>query len=145
MESHTEFVTYTIFAEGVADRAYDKGTFDLFPEDWLNEAPGQRITSALIRVETVEDDAAVTARVDQWFERESLAVARVLDGAMVVAGDFRIDEAGHMRFALFPQKDCGKRRIGRVVQRLCEIETYKAMSMLGLVQGAQSCCGIGRR
>ena len=24
-----------------------------------------------------------------------------------------------------------RRRIGRVVQRLCEIETYKAMSMLG--------------
>ncbi|SFI55905.1 DUF3422 family protein [Celeribacter neptunius] len=133
-ESHTEFVTYTIFAEGVAERAFDKGTFDLFPEDWLDEAPGQRITSALLRVETVEDDAAIVSRIDQWFERESLAVARVLDGAMVVAGDFRIDEAGHMRFALFPGADCGMRRIGRVVQRLCEIETYKAMSMLGLVQ-----------
>jgi len=133
-ESHTEFVTYTIFADGVSERAYDKGTFELFPEDWLTEAPGQRITSALIRVETVADDAAVSERIDQWFERESLATARVLDGAMVVAGDFRIDEAGHMRFALFPQEDCGQRRIGRVVQRLCEIETYKAMSMLGFVQ-----------
>ncbi|WP_460274600.1 DUF3422 family protein [Celeribacter sp. ULVN23_4] len=133
-ESHTEFVTYTIFAEGVAERAFDKNTFDLFPEDWLGDAPGQRITSALIRVETVEQDAQIVERIDSWFERESLAVARVLDGAMVVAGDFRIDEAGHMRFAMFPSPDCGQRRIGRVLQRLCEIETYKAMSMLGLVQ-----------
>ncbi|ATG47450.1 hypothetical protein CEW89_07625 [Celeribacter ethanolicus] len=133
-ESHTEFVTYTIFAEGVAERAFDKNTFDLFPEDWLDAAPGQRITSALIRVETVEEDQAIVERVNAWFERESLAVARVLDGAMVVAGDFRIDEAGHMRFAIFPCADCGQRRIGRVLQRLCEIETYKAMSMLGLVQ-----------
>ncbi|WP_066704169.1 DUF3422 family protein [Celeribacter ethanolicus] len=133
-ESHTEFVTYTIFAEGVAERAFDKNTFDLFPEDWLDAAPGQRITSALIRVETVEEDQAIVERVNAWFERESLAVARVLDGAMVVAGDFRIDEAGHMRFAIFPVGDCGQRRIGRVLQRLCEIETYKAMSMLGLVQ-----------
>jgi uncharacterized membrane-anchored protein len=133
-ESHTEFVTYTIFAEGVAERAFDKNTFDLFPEDWLDAAPGQRITSALIRVETVQEDAQIVERINTWFERESLAVARVLDGAMVVAGDFRIDEAGHMRFAIFPVEDCGQRRIGRVLQRLCEIETYKAMSMLGLVQ-----------
>ncbi|WP_434286474.1 DUF3422 family protein [Celeribacter sp. SCSIO 80788] len=133
-ESHTEFVTYTIFAEGVAERAFDKNTFDLFPEDWFDAAPGQRITSALIRVETVQEDAQIVERINTWFERESLAVARVLDGAMVVAGDFRIDEAGHMRFAIFPVEDCGQRRIGRVLQRLCEIETYKAMSMLGLVQ-----------
>ena len=26
----------------------------------------------------------------------------------------------------------GQRRIGRVVQRLCEIETYKTVAMLGL-------------
>lgn len=133
-ESHTEFVTYTIFAEGVADRAFDKGTFELFPEEWLDEAPGQRITSALIRVESVAKDEDIPPRLDDWFERESLAVARVLDGAMVVAADFRIDEAGHMRFALFPCDNCGQRRIGRVLQRVCEIETYKTMSMLGLVQ-----------
>ncbi|MCA0045241.1 DUF3422 family protein [Celeribacter litoreus] len=133
-ESHTEFVTYTIFADGVADRAFDKGTFDLFPEEWLAEAPGQRITSALIRVETVATDEDIVLRVDNWFERESLACSRVLDGAIVVASDFRIDEAGHIRFALFPAPDCGQRRIGRVLQRLCEIETYKTVSMLGLIQ-----------
>jgi uncharacterized membrane-anchored protein len=65
---------------------------------------------------------------------ESLAVARVIDGAAVVAGDFRIDPAGHMRFAVFVRPDTGARRIGRIVQRLCEIETYRAMSMLGLMR-----------
>jgi uncharacterized membrane-anchored protein len=63
---------------------------------------------------------------------ESLAVARVVDGAAVVAGDFRIDPAGYMRFAVFVRAGTGARRIGRIVQRLCEIETYRAMSMLGL-------------
>ncbi|MFN3606421.1 MAG: DUF3422 family protein, partial [Cypionkella sp.] len=32
----------------------------------------------------------------------------------------------------FVRPDTGARRIGRIVQRLCEIETYRAMSMLGL-------------
>jgi uncharacterized membrane-anchored protein len=52
----------------------------------------------------------------------------------VVAGDFRIDPAGHLRFSLHVAPTTGKRRIGRVVQRLCEIETYKAMSMLGFAR-----------
>ena len=38
---------------------------------------------------------------------------------------------GHQRFAIFLSAETGGRRLGRIVQRLCEIETYKAMSMLG--------------
>lgn len=131
-ESHTEFVTYTIFGEGVAARPFDAETFALFPQDWLDAAPGVRMTSALIRVETLDDPADIPEKVADWFVPESLAISRVLDEELVVAGDFRIDAAGHMRFAVFARPDTGARRTGRVVQRLCEIETYKAMSMLGL-------------
>ncbi|MEO1286025.1 MAG: DUF3422 domain-containing protein, partial [Pseudomonadota bacterium] len=35
------------------------------------------------------------------------------------------------RFLISVDEDIGARRAGRVMQRLCEIETYKAMSMLG--------------
>ena len=104
----------------------------MFPDDWLRQAPGVRITSALIRVEALSDDAAVADKVDDWFVPESLAISHVLDGELVIASDFRIDTGGHMRFAIFARPEAGSRRTGRVVQRLCEIETYKAMSMLGL-------------
>jgi uncharacterized membrane-anchored protein len=136
-ESHTEFVTYTLFGTGVADRPYDAATFRMFPEDWLAEAPGVRITSALIRVEPMPDPAAIRGKLDDWFIAESLAVSAVLDGAAVIAGDFRIDPAGHMRFGVFVRPDTGPRRIGRIVQRLCEIETYKTMSMLGLARARE--------
>ncbi|MEO0866385.1 MAG: DUF3422 domain-containing protein, partial [Pseudomonadota bacterium] len=54
--------------------------------------------------------------------------------AAVIAGDFRIDQAGHMRFGVFVGPGTGERRVGRIVQRLCEIETYKTMSMLGFAR-----------
>lgn len=133
-ESHTEFVTYTLLGDGVADRPYDAATFGLFPTDWLDSAPGTRMTSALIRIEPMPSDDEITRRIDDWFVPESLAVSRMLDGELIVAGDFRIDPAGHMRFAIFAAEACGERRIGRVVQRLCEVETYKTMSMLGLAR-----------
>ncbi len=131
-ESHTEFVTYTLFGDGVAERPFDGTTFEAFPDDWLEAAPGVRITSALVRIEQTPGEDKIFDKLGDWFVPESLACSHVLDESVTIAGDFRIDENGHMRFAVFVGEDCGPRRLGRVVQRLCEIETYKSMSMLGL-------------
>ena len=131
-ESHTEFVTYTVFGDGLAERPFDAATFAVFPDDWLKAAPGTRVTSALIRIEVAEGDDGIIDKARDWFVPESLAISRVIEDDLVVAGDFRIDHGGHMRFAVFARPHVGERRVGRVVQRLCEIETYKAMSMLGL-------------
>lgn len=137
-ESHTEFVTYGAFTKGVSARPFDPAEAEVLPEDWLTAAPGTRLTSVLIRVEAMpESDEALLERLDAWFVPESLAMSRVVDGAAVVAGDFRIDPAGHMRFAVFVAPGTGPRRVGRIVQRLCEIETYRAMSMLGLMRSRE--------
>ncbi|WP_083099123.1 DUF3422 family protein [Pseudophaeobacter leonis] len=130
-EQHTEFVSYTFYGDGASARAFDPADFDIFPSDWLEEAPGQRVTSLMLRILPRPQQSQKKAALQEWFVPESLAVAEVLDGSAVVAGDFRIDPAGHMRFALFANETSGSQRIGRIVQRLCEIETYRAMSMLG--------------
>ena len=136
-ESHTEFVTYTAFSVGVSDRPFNPTDFEVFPADWLENAPGQRVTSVLMRVVERPDPEAINASLAEWFVPESLAVSHALDDAATAAGDFRIDPAGHMRFAVFVERGTGERRIGRIVQRLCEIETYKAMSMLGFARVKQ--------
>ena len=134
-ESHTEFVTYSAFSPGVSARPFDPEEMRVFPDNWLAAAPGKRLVSLLIRVEVMpEDEDEVTSHLEDWFVPESLACSRVVDGAAIVAGDFRIDPAGQMRFAVFVRPGTGARRVGRIVQRLCEIETYRAMSMLGLIR-----------
>lgn len=134
-ESHTEFVTYTAFTRGVAERPFDPTKFEVYPADWLARAPGARITSVLVRVEPLPgDERAIEPALAEWFVPESLACSRVAGGAAIVAGDFRIDSAGHMRFAVFARPSAEPRRLGRIVQSLCEIETYKSMSMLGLAR-----------
>ena len=131
-EQHTEFVTYTAFCEELSSRPFDPAEFDVFPAHWLDEAPGQRLTSCLLRLMPVpRKTEKMLDQLREWFVPESLAVGQVLDGAAVVASDFRIDPAGHTRFAVFVPDHTGTRRIGRIIQRLLEIETYKTMSMLG--------------
>lgn len=134
-EQHTEFVTYTVFSDNLGSRAYDPAEFDVFPDYWLSDLPGERITSILLRLlPRPADDKDIATALQDWFVPESLAVASVLENAAIVASDFRIDPSGHMRMALFASDGTGTRRIGRIVQRLCEIETYKSMSMLGFAQ-----------
>jgi uncharacterized membrane-anchored protein len=134
-ESHTEFVTYTGFTPGAPERLFDPRAFDLFPTDWLAQAPGARLTSILIEILPMPDDMMdVDRRLGEWFVPESLAAGWVLDHSAIVASDFRMDAAGHIRMVIFVAPTTGKRRVGRIVQRLCEIETYKTISMLGLVR-----------
>ena len=131
-EQHTEFVTYTVFIKGLSERPFDASDFDVFPEEWLRNSPGRRVTSALIRIEPASDLQEIGTKCESWFVQESMALSKVIDDTATIAGDFRIDAAGHSRFAVFTEPGTGKRRVGRIVQRLCEIETYKSMSMLGL-------------
>ncbi|MDP2737733.1 MAG: DUF3422 domain-containing protein [Pseudorhodobacter sp.] len=132
-ESHTEFVTYLAHVPGTSARPFDPAEAEIFPASWVAAAPGKRLAAVSIRIEWLpEDPQQLAPMLEHWFVPESLACAWVLDGAAVVAGDFRIDPAGQMRFALFVRPGTGADRVGRIVQRLCEIETYRAMSMLGL-------------
>jgi uncharacterized membrane-anchored protein len=134
-ENHTEFVTYSAFSSGLSVRAFDPAETEVFPADWLARMPRCAIASLSIRVEALPaDETEIFAKLDDWFVAESLAVARVVDGAAIIAGDFRLDPAGQMCFVVFIKPGTGPRRIGRIVQRLCEIETYRAMSMLGLMR-----------
>ncbi|WP_299933223.1 DUF3422 family protein [uncultured Pelagimonas sp.] len=133
-EQHTEFVTYTVFLSGLGEKPFDPSDFDVFPSDWLMDAPGVRVTSAMLRIASRVPDKDIDKHLSDWFVPESLAVSRVLDDDAVVAGDFRIDPSGHQRFAVFVRDSVGERRAGRIAQRLCEIETYKAMSMLGFTR-----------
>ncbi len=130
-EQHTEFVTYTLFSNELSERAFDATVFEAFPKDWLAQLEGVCITSASIRIERRSADEDIAQHLRDWFVPESLAVSYVLDNAAIVAADFRIDELGHHRIAMFVDPSTGERRIGRIIQRLCEIETYKTMSMLG--------------
>ena len=132
-ESHTEFTTFLAHAPGVSARPFDPAETEAFPADWIEAAPGKRIAAVMIRIEEMpEDPETVLPRLEDWFVHESLVCAWVLDEAAVVATDFRIDPAGQMRFAIFVRPGTGPGRVGRIVQRICEMETYRAMSMLGL-------------
>ncbi len=134
-EMHSEFVSYTLYADGVEERPFDGNAFDLFPKSWLAEAPGVVISSVLVRMETADFATSsmpdLSQKLATYVVSESLTISQVVDGEAVVASDFRIDENGHVRFAIVANTGVSQRRLGRIAQRLLETETYMNASMLG--------------
>lgn len=132
-ERHTEFVTYAALLPGLARPAFDPHIGAVFDDDWQQQAPGKRLAAVMVHIETLPDDLVdLTRRVHDWFVPDSLAMAWAMDESALVATDFRVDASGWMRFAVFVRTGTGPGRVGRLVQSLLEVETYRAMSMLAL-------------
>jgi uncharacterized membrane-anchored protein len=146
-EMHTEFVTYTLFSSQIGGEPFSDETFALLPRDWLAQTPGKLVTSCILWTQTAtpaETKAIVERDFPLWFDPESLAASRVSDGEAVVGADFRIDASGHTRFAVLAKPSVDRHRLGRIVQRLFEIEVYKSMSMLALPQARSVAASVAR-
>lgn len=132
-ESHTEFVTYMATSPGLPTRPFDPSAAAIFPSEWQMNAPGKRVAAVMVQIEIMpEDPKDALDQISPLFAKDSLTVVWVLDETAMIAGDFRIDSDGWMRFVIFVRSDVGEGRTGRLVHRLVELETYRAMSMLGL-------------
>lgn len=135
-ERHTEFVTYTLYEENRTERLFAGGLTGHFPPNWLEAAPGKVVAAIQCEILPAEnEDAAIqclNGPLAREFEPESLAGGWVADRGVLAMGDFRIHEGGFSRFALIVCGEMGPRRIGRVCQRLLEIEVYRTLAMLAL-------------
>ncbi len=135
-ERHTEFVTYTLFEDGAPAAPFATPVERMAPADWMAAAPGSLMAAIRVHVEAVEGleaaESALLGRLNRHFVAESLTGAHVGGDQASVFGDFRIHEDGFTRFVVLAGPTAGPRRLGRVVQRLMEIETYRILSMLAL-------------
>ena len=134
-ESHTEFVSYLFHADGAGERLFDGSIAALLDPAWIAAAPGRIISASEVEMifRPAGDPAtALGTELVEQFDPESVTASSILEGNAVALGDFRIDPAGVTRFAVIVTGETGPRRLGRVVQRLLELEVYATMALLAL-------------
>lgn len=135
-ENHSEFATYTLFVEGESREPFASDLHKAFDADWLSAHDAHVISSVTIEIEPVADRTTMETRLNgplrAVFSRPTFPASIVTDEGAAIAADFDRDANGHLRFVILAHDRLGPGRIGRVAQRLLEIETYRAMSMLAL-------------
>ncbi len=132
-ERHHEFTTYTLFRAGLPAEPFDDVAAKAVPADWLQAIPGDLLVALHLAVKPGLEGGADPAALGRWFVPDSLCGATVGRGAVELWTDFRIHADGATRM-LVSGPAIDPRRVGRLVQRLCEIETYRTLALLGLPQ-----------
>ena len=132
-ELHTEFVTWTflcpLHTDPFAERDL-RSAVDVVPRDWLSRLPGQCLTRLhlwVLPAGSVEPELVVRRVLSD----ESMVASTVADGFGEIYTDFKIHSDGYSRMVLLVGS-LTQRRLGRLVQGLLEIETYRMAALLGL-------------
>ncbi|MBS0448977.1 MAG: DUF3422 domain-containing protein [Proteobacteria bacterium] len=132
-EKHGEFHTCTFWKQlaGMPE-GFDVLPLQDVPADWLHGLPGQWLVGLHVLVAPASgprDEPPPLVR--QLLGEDSLVGARVMDDSADVYTDFRLHADGYARWIVVAG-DVTPRRLGRLVQRLLEIETYRMMALIGL-------------
>jgi len=132
-ELHTEFVTWTfsrpIDAQGFGERE-PATAIEAVPQAWLDELPGQCLASLHLWVLPTQVFGSGSL-VKHVLNEDTLVASTVADGHGEVYTDFAIHADGFSRMVLLAGS-VAPRRLGRLVQRLLEIDTYRMAALLGL-------------
>lgn len=132
-ELHTEFVTWTFMrrlnTEQFGERE-PEAALDAVPQRWFAALPGECLANLHLWVlpSAVFETVSLVKHV---LYEETLVASTVADGFAEVYTDFAVHADGFSRMVLLTGA-LAPRRLGRLVQCLLEIETYRMAALLGL-------------
>ncbi|TIX90790.1 DUF3422 domain-containing protein [Rhizobium sp. P44RR-XXIV] len=131
VEFHTEFVTVTRVTPLEADRSvWPTGSLLI---DEATQIAGLLDWVFICRLEILVAEKAPSelGPLLSAFHFGDTAASMIGGGAALVCSDFRVGENNTSRAILF-NNDLNAYRLGRMVRRVYEIETYRVMALLGL-------------
>lgn len=141
-ESHSEFSTYTWELPSAAanGRPFVPRASELATGMKQIPQPGPLIVA--IDLHLISNPGG-GFELEKVFDRASLAAANNSDGAALFATDFKPDEDGFIRILVI-NRSMNAERIGALVQRVLELETYRTLALLGLPEAQRIAPSIGK-
>lgn len=132
-ERHTEFVSYTVTRPRRDDEGLEAAAaWRSLPAGWLAALPGELLVATDVQV-LLPREEPLREVAERWLDAESLVGSDIADGDLQVYSDFRLHPDGYGRWLVGVLNPATTpRRLGRYLQRLLEIDTYRMMALLGL-------------
>jgi len=129
-EQHTEFSSIVLIRPL-------RETASSFTTDWLTDVAANLLTGTLIRVASAlpnEADPTLSEWMNEW---PSAVGGSVLSGLAEIATTLQPNDQGLVEYRVI-NHGLDNARMGRLTQRLYEIETYRMMALLGLPLAKQT-------
>jgi len=130
-ERHMEFYALTFMRPAAPDgELFEHPVIRMLPGDWMAMLPGQAIAAFHVVV-AGEEISFEQDPLHRWFEGQRLIMSRPAQGKAVVCTAFRLHSDGFGRF-IVQNRGISDYQIGRLVQRVIEMETYRLLAQLSL-------------
>jgi uncharacterized membrane-anchored protein len=147
-ELHTEFVTWSfaraIDATGFGERE-PATAIESVPQQWLAALPGQLLAGLHLWVLPAKGLGGGFL-FGHVLHEDGLIASRVADNRGEVYTDFALHPDGFSRMVLLADgadaSGLSPRRLGRLVQRLLEIDTYRMAALLGLPAAREAAAAL---
>lgn len=132
-EMHMEFASYTFINEASEwAEPFEVTGISGLPAGWLDQLSGEVVAAFHLDLQQMDDDSDQDlARVRPWFEGMRLVGSSPQEGSARVWGSFQLHSDGFGRFMVL-NRQLSDSQLGRLTQRIMEIETYRLMSLLAL-------------
>lgn len=137
IERHTEFVTIGFIMKGeslrsgLAKGAFDKAGWSVLPFDVIDAVPASLFHAIWLEIGARAPTNLDSLKVHSMLDSQAEASSRISDGAGQLHCSFDIDENQFSRGIVFHDK-ISPARMGRIVLRIIEMETYRMLALLGL-------------
>jgi uncharacterized membrane-anchored protein len=130
-ESHAEFASWTLSRAAPGEQPFAGPALEGLDDAWLGTLPGAMLVAIRVHVLAPDDTPLPGERLAGCFDPNTLCAMRLAEGRAEVWADFQPDADGFLRL-LVHDRDGDARQLGRRVQRLLEMETYRSMALLAL-------------
>lgn len=133
-EKHMEFATYTFINTDIEQggNPFEVTGLTPVPLDWLKNIPGTVISAFHVGIEDARQTHELNLPlVKRFFEGMRLVGSSPQDGDARVWTTFQVHSDGFGRILVY-NKQMSDSQLGRLTQRLMEIETYRLMALLSL-------------
>ncbi len=129
-ERHTEFCTYTVLRPGASDTPFAEPGLGLLPADWLAGLPGSTLVATHLDALQTETPDPFDPALERAFEGHLVVGSRIVDDRAALWTTLRLHPDGFSRYLLH-NTGLNEFQVGRTIQRVLEIETYRIMALLG--------------
>lgn len=132
-DKHLEFTSYMVVTtQQFQGMPFIENALALLPKEWLAALPGHVIAAFHLVIE----DARQTPEPDLFevkshFENMRLVGSRPQNGDAQIWTTFQLHSDGFGRFLIY-NKSMSDSQLGRMVQRIVEIENYRLLALLAL-------------
>lgn len=138
-ERHSEFTRYSI-VQALPGSALLGATDPeimstlVVSTEWLAQIPGRTVAAIKMAIVNgdLSDPAAVLDQAAHWFGERAFVASMMGNGHSIAITDFCLRDNGFERMLVVAPPGTTETRVGRISQRLLELETYRLMALRGL-------------